>query len=68
MLWETKLDRIREGDVPLEIGESGLPRDFINAPYYEQKEFVKALAAGYMRNYNKVRSLRNAVKKEMEAK
>lgn len=60
-MWEKILDQIRQGNVPVDIGNNGLPELMRNAPYFEQMQFTAALAAGYMRNYNRVCSLRNAV-------
>lgn len=66
MLWEAKLDRIREGDTAIEVAESGIPREMCGAPYYEQMQFVAALVAGYNRNYRTLKLLRKTVKHEME--
>jgi len=67
MPWEKLLDNIRQGKIPItEIGKNGVPGYAVRMPYFELMQLVAALAAGYMANYNKVRSLRNLVRKEME--
>lgn len=66
MTWTKLLDTIRSGKAPIEVGENGLPAYVTGMPYYELMELIAALTAGYMRNYNIAKNLRNYIKKEME--
>lgn len=67
MVWEKLLDNIRAGKVPIsDIGENGVPSYANGMPYYELMQLLAAVVAGYMINYNKLRSLRNMVKKTEE--
>ena len=67
MAWEKLLDNIRQGKIPLsDIGENGVPAFANGMPYYELMQLLAAVCRGYMVNYNKIRSLRNMVKRETE--
>lgn len=67
MPWEKLLDNIRHGKIPIsEIGENGVPGYAVGMPYFELMQLVAALTKGYMVNYNKIRSLRNMVKRGTE--
>lgn len=67
MPWEKLLDNIRQGKIAIgEISDNGLPSYAVGMPYFELMQLVAALTKGYMANYNKIRSLRNMVKRETE--
>lgn len=67
MPWERLLDNIREGKIQIcDIGENGVPRLMTGAPHYELMQFVAAVVSGYNRNYLKIKSLKNMVRKETE--
>lgn len=48
---EYQLDQIREGKIPIQFGDDGLPIG-AHEPIFELMRFVSALARGYMRLYN----------------
>lgn len=65
MVWEKLLDNIRSGKIPIsDIGEKGVPSYANGMPYYELMQLLAAVVAGYMVNYNKIRSLRHLVRRE----
>lgn len=57
MFTEKQLDMLREGKIPLQFTDSGMPVFAANAPIFELMLFVRALAKGYMRLYNRVKFL-----------
>lgn len=67
MPWERLLANIRDGKIPIgDLADNGIPYTINRAPYYELMQFVAALVCGYNRNFMKIKSLKNMVKKEME--
>ena len=67
MPWEALLDNIRQGTVLIaDLNESGIPHLMAGAPHYELMQFVAAVVSGYNRNYTKLKSLKNMVKRETE--
>lgn len=65
---EKLLDLLREGKVPLSFNDSGMPSYAASAPIYELMQFVKALAMGYMRLYNRLQIMEKCRKSDMIAK
>lgn len=57
MFTEKQLDMLREGKIPMQFTDSGMPVFAANAPIFELKLFVRALAKGYMRLYNRAKFL-----------
>lgn len=57
MFTEKQLDMLREGKIPLQFTGSGMPVFVANAPIFELMLFVRALAKGYMRLYNRAKFL-----------
>lgn len=67
MAWERLLDNIRHGKIAIaDLAENGVPTFAVGMPHYELMQLLAALVSGYMVNYNKIRSLRNMVRRETE--
>ena len=53
MFTEKELEMIQDGKIPLIISSDGMPSMAKDAPIFELMLFIRALAKGYMRLFNR---------------
>lgn len=66
MTWEKHLDIIRSGNTVIPTAQSGIPKIAVNAPHGELIQLMAALTAGYNRNAERIKSLRELAKPMIE--
>lgn len=68
MFTEKQLDLLKEGKIPLSFDDKGTPLPAVNTPFFELMLFVRALALGYMRLYNRVQIREKCAKAKIDRK
>lgn len=68
MFTEKQLELLREGKIPLTFEDDGMPTQAADAPFFERMQFLRALAMGYMRLYNRTRLLEKCMAAQIKSR